>query len=114
CDQLLPADAEPAGLVVVLGSSHARQYVPALLPWAEEHDLQIVNLHMDGCDFAPGMHRGDYCAGYDEYALDYVDAVQPDVVLTTSPRISPGSPDEEMPEGMANAAEVLTSRGIDV
>ena len=35
CDQLLPADAEPAGLVVVLGSSHARQYVPALLPWAE-------------------------------------------------------------------------------
>ena len=114
CDQLLPADAEPAGLVVVLGSSHARQYVPALLPWAEEHDLQIVNLHMDGCDFAPGMHRGEYCDGYDEYALDYIDAVQPDVVLTTSTRTSPDSAEEEMPEGMANAAEVLTARGIDV
>ena len=115
CDQLLPADAEPAGLVVVLGSSHARQYVPALLPWAEEHDLQIVNLHMDGCDFAPETTRGEYCDGYDEYALDYIDAVQPDVVLTTSTRTSAHSADEERTlEGMANAVEVLTSRGIDV
>jgi peptidoglycan/LPS O-acetylase OafA/YrhL len=114
CDQLLPADAEPAGLVVILGSSHARQYVPALLPWAEEHDLQIVNLHMDGCDFVPGMSRGEYCDGYDEYALDYIDAVQPDVVLTTSTRTAADSADEEMLEGMANAVEVLTARGIDV
>ena len=114
CDQLLPADAEPAGLVVVLGSSHARQYVPALLPWAEEHDLQIVNLHMDGCDFAPGSVRGEYCDGYDEYALEYLDAVQPDVVLTTSTRTSPEGPEETMPEGMGNGVEILTARGIDV
>jgi hypothetical protein len=69
---------------------------------------------MDGCDFAPGMDRGEYCEGYDEYALDYVDAVQPDVVLTTSTRTSPDSADEEMLEGMADAAEILTARGIDV
>ena len=114
CSQLLPADAEPAGLVVILGSSHARQYLPALLPWAEEHDLQVVNLHMDGCDFVPGTARGEYCDGYDEYALDYIGAVQPDVVLTTSTRTSAESADERTLEGMANAVELLTSRGIDV
>lgn len=114
CDQLLPAGAEPAGLVVILGSSHARQYVPALLPWAEEHDLQIVNLHMNGCNFVPGMERGSYCDGYDEYALDYIDTVQPDVVLTISTRTAADSAEEEMLAGQATAVEVLTARGIDV
>ncbi|MGP9538464.1 acyltransferase family protein [Brachybacterium sp. AOP43-C2-M15] len=114
CQQLLPDGEQEDGLVVVLGSSHARQWIPALLPWAQEHGLQVVNLHMDGCDFVTGIERGSYCAGYEDYALDYVDAVRPDVVLTTSTRTAADSAEETTHEGMVNAVEELTARGIDV
>src|SRR5699024_9742214 len=54
CQQLLPADADASGTVVVVGSSHSRQFIPALIPWAKENDLQIVNLSMDGCAYLAG------------------------------------------------------------
>src|SRR5699024_12293180 len=65
CQQLLAADADPSGTVVVVGSSHSRQFIPALIPWAEQNDLQIVNLSMDGCAYLAGTERAPYCAGYD-------------------------------------------------
>ncbi|HEX7349456.1 acyltransferase family protein [Brachybacterium sp.] len=114
CEQFLPEGASYDGVLVVLGSSHARQWIPSLLPWAQEHGLQVVNLHMDGCDFVPGIERGSYCSGYDEYALTYIDTVQPDVVLTTSTRTEPDSAEETTHEGMVNAVAELTGRGIDV
>ena len=114
CQQLLPDGAESEGLVVVVGSSHARQWIPAILPWVQQNDLQLVNLHMDGCNFMPGVSRGEYCAGYEEYALTYIDTMQPDVVLTTSTVTRTDSAQEETPEGMVNAIAELTGRGIDV
>ncbi|MCW1805085.1 acyltransferase family protein [Brachybacterium squillarum] len=114
CQQLLPDGTSHAGLLVVVGSSHARQYIPAILPWAQEHDLQVVNLHMDSCDFVPGTEENRYCSGYNDYVLSYLDAVQPDVVLTTSTRTVPDSAEETTPEGMVTAVQELTSRGIDV
>lgn len=115
CDQLLPADADPSGVVVVVGSSHARQYIPAILPWAEENDLQVVNLAMDGCEFLPDTEESSYCDGYAEYVLRYLDEQQPDAVLTTVTHTSEDPDQEETtPEGMRNAAEEITSRGIDL
>ena len=114
CQQLLPEDSAARGLVVVLGSSHARQWIPAILPWAQDNDLQVVNLHMDGCNFMPGVQRSEYCSGYEEYALNYIDTVQPDVVLTTSTVTRTDSAEETTPEGMVNAVAELTGRGIDV
>ncbi|MFQ6484065.1 acyltransferase family protein [Brachybacterium epidermidis] len=114
CQQLLPANAAAEGTIVVVGSSHARQYIPALLPYAREHSLQIVNLAMDGCEFLPGTERWPYCAGYDEYVLDYLDATTPQMVLTIVTRTRPDSPAEEMPDGATQAVQELLDRGIDV
>lgn len=113
CQQLLPEDSDPAGVVVVVGSSHARQFIPAIEPWAEQNDQQIVNLTMDGCDFLPGTERWPYCKGYDQYVLDHLDAHTPDVVLTTLTQTSADA-DEVSEEGNANAVTEVTSRGIDL
>ena len=71
CQQLLPGDrSDTSGTIVVVGSSHSRQYIPALLPTAEHGALQIVNLTMDGCRLLwRGTERTGYCTGYDEYVL---------------------------------------------
>ncbi|MGY5765502.1 SGNH hydrolase domain-containing protein [Brachybacterium sp. DNPG3] len=133
CQQLLEEDAEATGVVVVVGSSHARQYIPAITPWAEARGLQIVNLSMDGCDFLPGTDRDAYCNGYDEYVLAQLDVIQPDYVLTTVTSTtataagesgdsgdSDGSGDsgdsagEVTREGSVQAVEELVSRGIGV
>ncbi len=113
CQQLLPADADPAGTVVVVGSSHSRQFIPALIPYAQEHDLQIVNLAMDGCSFIVGEPRGAYCRGYEDYALSYLDRVSPDIVLTAVTQTS-ATKDEVMPAGTEAAVQELLDRGIDV
>ena len=114
CQQLLPGDAEPAETIVVVGSSHARQFIPALLPTAEARDAQIVNLAMDGCAFLAGTERWPYCAGYDEWVLEYLDAVEPDLVVTTVTQTVPDSAAETLPEGTEGAVQTLLDRGIDV
>lgn len=114
CQQLLPSDSTPTGTIVVVGSSHARQHIPALIPYAQDNGLQIVNLTMDGCEFLPGTERWPYCEGYDEYALAYLDQVQPSAVLTTLTRTRPDSAGEVMPEGTQGAVQMVLDRGIDV
>ena len=114
CQQLLPGDATASETIVVLGSSHSRQYIPALIPLARERGAQIVNLSMDGCEFVIREDDSGYCGGYDRYALSYLDQVEPDAVLMTATLTSPDSPEEVMPAGTEEAVGELLARGIDV
>ena len=112
CQQLLPANAETTGTLVVVGSSHARQFIPAMIDAAKARRLQIVNLSMDGCPFTTGATR--YCHGYDAYALSYIDSVKPQAVLTTATITAPQGTDETIPAGGAEAIDQILSRGIPV
>lgn len=114
CQQLLPAEADAAQTIVVVGSSHARQFIPALLPTAEERNAQVVNLTMDGCEFLAGAERSDYCTGYDQYVLDYLTTHPVDTVLTTVTRTSPDSAAESAPEGTISGVQAVLDLGIDV
>lgn len=116
CQQLLPGDTDvdTSETIVVVGSSHSRQYIPALLPTAEARGAQVVNLTMDGCQFLAGAERDGYCAGYDEYVLSYVDSIDPDTVLTTATLTDAGSAEETLPDGAASSVQALLDRGIDV
>ncbi|MGO3209586.1 MAG: SGNH hydrolase domain-containing protein [Brachybacterium sp.] len=114
CQQLLPGDAEASKTIVVVGSSHSRQFIPAVLPTATAQDAQVVNLSMDGCGFLAGTERWPYCAGYDAYVLEYLDAVKPDVVLTTVTQTFDDGTEEVLPEGTDGALQTLLDRGIDV
>ena len=114
CQQLLDGDETAAETIVVVGSSHSRQYIPALIPWALEHDAQIVNLSMDGCEFVIREDESGYCEGYAPYVLSYLDEVQPETVLMTATRTVPDSPEEAQPPGTEEAVAELLDRGIDV
>ncbi|GAA1491126.1 acyltransferase family protein [Brachybacterium sacelli] len=113
CQQLLPADATAKGTIVVVGSSHARQFIPALIPYASAHDLQIVNLSMDACGFTTEVEASPYCRGYDQYVLDYVEAHSPELVLTTVTLTGLGA-DETVPAGTEAAVRALLERDAHV
>lgn len=115
CQQLLPGDASAERTIVVVGSSHSRQQIPAMRAWAEENDTQIVNLSMDGCWLHAGVAPDDYCAGYEQYVYDYLDRVEPDLVVATVTRAlqSPEDP-EFMPGSTEVAVQNILDRGIDV
>ena len=114
CQQLLPAGATAESTIVVVGSSHARQYIPSLIPTAEARGAQIVNLTMSGCSYLGGTDRTGYCAGYDDYVLAYLDAVQPDTVLTTVTQTRAEGRAETLPAGTDTAIQLILDRGIDV
>ena len=114
CQQLLPGDEDAEETIVVVGSSHSRQYIPALLPTAEARGAQVVNLSMDGCSFLAGTERSAYCEGYDEFVLEYLDQKQPDTVLTTVTLTSAEDAGETLPAGTEEAVTQLLDRGIDV
>ena len=114
CQQLLPADAAAEETIVVVGSSHSRQFIPALLPLAESRGAQVVNLSMDGCEFLAGAERSGYCRGYDDWVLEYLDTHEVDTVLTTVTRTAPGEQVETMLEGTDTGVQAILDRGIDV
>ncbi|MGO3290802.1 SGNH hydrolase domain-containing protein, partial [Brachybacterium sp.] len=114
CQQLLPGDAEATETIVVVGSSHSRQFIPAVLPLAQARGAQVVNLTMDGCSYLAGTERWTYCEGYDEYVLEYLDAVNPETVMTTVTEAAPDAPSESLPEGTDGALQMILDRGIEV
>ena len=69
---------------------------------------------MDGCGYLAGTERSGYCTGYDEYVLEYLDAVQPTTVMTTVTSTVADSSAETLPAGTDAAVQALLDRGIDV
>ncbi|WP_245921144.1 acyltransferase family protein [Brachybacterium timonense] len=114
CQQALPGDASVSGTIVVVGSSHARQFIPAVLPEAQRQNLQVVNLSMSGCTLTTPETEGDYCAGYHDYVMAYLAQVKPTAVLTTVTRTTPDSAEEIVPAGTDEAVQSILDSGITV
>ena len=104
----------PTKTVVVVGNSHLEQYMGAVLPMAEEENWQMVSLLQPGCGL--GLEgQSDVCREGNQAALDYVEKLKPDVVLTTSTRgeLMDGS-QEKIISGLPAVIEYLTEEGIRV
>ncbi|MCS6712098.1 acyltransferase [Brachybacterium sp. EF45031] len=114
CQMSLPASATVTGVMVVVGSSHARQFIPALETYASERGWMLVNIHMDGCPFTRNPGIGAYCAGYEGWAQSYLQQVDPVLVATTASQTSPDGPAETLPVGTAEAIQAVLDRGTSV
>ena len=120
CQTLLPADSDHEGTMVIVGSSHARQLIPALSQWARQNDWQIINLHRNQCNFEVGLPQSDRCHGYGEWALSYLDTHPADLAITTSTVTVPpgaredGAPVERLPTGSPAAIQALLDRAVPV
>lgn len=114
CDMRLPADADYDHLVLVAGSSHARQWIPAMESAAEKGNWQIISMHMDACPFADAPNPEDRCAGYRDWVIDQATALKPDLVVINGSAVDLGRNRDVALAGMTSGTAELTARGIDV
>ncbi|MGQ1796640.1 acyltransferase family protein [Kocuria oceani] len=109
-----PLVQDPTRTVLVVGNSHMEQFMGAVIPLAEERNWQLVSVLQPGCPFAV-RPEGDECHEGNRLALDYVEQVDPDMVLTTSTYAARmDGPGETVPSGYPELVDRLTSQGIEV
>ena len=83
-------DTEGDKTLVLIGDSHARQWVPALDELAKRYGYTAYYLIREGCpsaDVTPWMVHGGPstdCEAFQDWARDQVEELQPDVVLLGS------------------------------
>lgn len=114
CETLKPLNADSDFVVIVVGSSHSRQFIPALMDTAKKQNWQIINLSMDGCAFADNPTTGARCQDYFDYAMAQITRIKPDLVVTTATAARPASAKEAMTVGGIDAIRAVRALGIDV
>ncbi|TDT33495.1 acyltransferase family protein [Naumannella halotolerans] len=110
---------EPEGganaTVAVVGSSHAAQWVGALLPLATEHGWRLLQLEMADCEFRGELDEAaEDCRAFNEAATAKVIDEDADVVLTVATRSAWDGPEEILVPGYADAVQPWQEAGIDV
>jgi peptidoglycan/LPS O-acetylase OafA/YrhL len=94
-------DTDGDRTLVLIGDSHARQWVPALDALAQRYGYTAYFLIREGCpsaDVTPWMVHGGPstdCEAFQEWARDQVEEMQPDVVLLGSEANRRGFTDDD-------------------
>jgi peptidoglycan/LPS O-acetylase OafA/YrhL len=97
-------DLEGKRTLIMIGDSHARQWIPALDNLAQRFGYRAFWLVREGCpasDVTPWLNNGTgpqtKCADFQDWAADQVEAMRPDVVVMGSQANSQGfeGPDGE-------------------
>ncbi len=106
----------PVKRVVLIGDSHAEQYLGALRPYAEKHDWQVLSMLRGGCPFThrsepyPDLDPG--CVRWNQDAVAEIVEMRPDAVVTVGSReVRPGLT-EIIPTGYVQSWRQITAHGI--
>ena len=113
CTQLEPSGPATA-TVVVVGDSHAEQWLAAVRPLAEENGWRVVALLKGACSFGDPSTRSGVCADFNAAAFDYLGARDVDLVMTVATAAHPRTPQERLVTGYPEAVGALTGRGVPV
>ncbi|MDU6928036.1 MAG: SGNH hydrolase domain-containing protein, partial [Dermabacter sp.] len=83
CETLRPLGSKASATVLVVGSSHSRQFIPTILDEAKAKNWQIINFTKNACPFREDSMLGDgeYCKGYYDQVMKAIDTHHPDLVL---------------------------------
>lgn len=106
-----------ARTIVVVGDSHAEQWMGALIPVAEKHHWRLVSILRGGCDFgseAVDSGRPADCRAFNRQAEKYILDHKPDAVFAVSTDALPDSPAEKVIPGFAEAVDTFTKAGVEV
>lgn len=114
CRQAVP-EGEATKRIVVLGDSHAQQYLAALAPIAEARGWELVSLLMPACRFgAESGTRNAECNAYNRASAAYVLENRPDAVFTVASLTHEEAPFEtEVPEYLEGIRPIAEA-GIEV
>ncbi|MEV7660839.1 acyltransferase family protein [Paenarthrobacter sp. NPDC089316] len=101
--------------IVVLGDSHAQQYMAALGPIAKEHGWEVVTLLKGSCRFgAESPERTGECNEFNKASAQYVMEHKPDAVFTVASLTHADAPFETEVPGYLEGIKPFTDAGIDV
>ncbi|BCW46341.1 acyltransferase [Arthrobacter sp. StoSoilB5] len=101
--------------IIVLGDSHAQQWLAALGPLAEAEHWKVTALLLGGCPFMPDNADADqHCNDFNSAASKYVAAHTPDSVFMVGTKAAPSSPDEELVYGFEQTVTNFNDLGIQV
>ncbi|MGF3055829.1 acyltransferase family protein [Microbacterium sp. YY-01] len=112
-----PDAAEAERLIVVIGDSHAEQFMGTLLPVADEHSIGVVSLLKGACSLeqhASGSGAHAKCHEWQKAAIDYGIALEPEAVFTVVTAAAVDSPEERLIAGAQETIDVFLDAGIDV
>lgn len=100
--------------LLVLGDSHAQQWMGALLPVLEEEGWNVVAVLKAGCPFAPEEEMDDECRAWRDGAEQYALDVPADLVMVMGTKAVADSPEERFPLGLEAPIEAIVESGSQV
>lgn len=106
-------DATSHNVVVLFGDSHARMWLPAIIPVARADHLKVVVVGRDGCPLvAPGVasHFGS-CGAVITRDVATIDAMRPAAIILSDRTTYGGISDAQWQAGLSRTiADLATSR----
>jgi peptidoglycan/LPS O-acetylase OafA/YrhL len=101
--------------IVVLGDSHAQQYMAALGPIAKSHGWEVVTLLKGNCRFGgEAPDRDAECNAFNKASAGYVLEHRPDAVFTVASLTHKDAPFETGVPGYLEGVKPFTDAGIEV
>jgi len=99
--------------ILVVGSSHAEHWLPAVNAMAENHGYRVVSLLLTGCPFGGVDDDGDAneCKDFNERALDYALTLKPDALFSVATRSTAAGPQDTAIEGLDEVSQTLGANG---
>ncbi len=114
CRQEVPS-GETTKRIVVLGDSHAQQYLAALAPVAEARGWELVTLLMPACRFgADSETRNAECNAYNRASTAYVLEHRPDAVFTVATLTHEEAPFETEVPAYLEGIQPIADAGIEI
>ncbi|WP_354215597.1 MULTISPECIES: acyltransferase family protein [unclassified Arthrobacter] len=114
CRQAVPP-GETTKRIMVLGDSHAQQYLAALAPIAEARGWELVTLLMPACRFgAESEARNAECNAYNRASAAYVLEHRPDAVFTVATLTHEEAPFETEVPAYLEGIQPIADAGIEI
>jgi peptidoglycan/LPS O-acetylase OafA/YrhL len=105
-------DLEGQTVMVLVGGSHALQWLPALSEFGKSNSMKIINITKSACALGVLPSSNSSCISWNEQVLDVIASFKPQVVLTNSTRADGEYGVEYVPEGYVKQWEKLRDLGI--
>jgi len=114
CSQSVALE-KPTKTVLVLGDSHAQQWLTAVNAVGQQEGWQIYAMLMGGCRFSisPQGHS-EGCDKFNAAVAEEVVRNPPDAIITVGTVAAPSSPAETLSPDLEAAVRSWTAKGIDV
>lgn len=106
-------DLESDRAVVLVGSSHAQQWLPVLNEIGKKDNFKVISMTKNGCPLGVTKESNRACQEWNAGAIEEIINLKPNAVITNSTKTSIDKK-EFVPEAYVRSWEILASNEINV